>query len=91
MYNMSLKKGRIKKRRRKINHEKWHERIKKRKKGEGKKKGGGYRKWLLKDQPCVRLASGDINTSDAAVATILPFTAGEGDKRTLTKGKRERV
>lgn len=40
---------------------------------------------------CVRLASGDINTSDAAGATILPFTAGEGDKRTLTKGKRERA
>lgn len=48
------------------------------------------RKWLLRDQPCVRLASGDINTSDAAGATILPFTAGEGDKRALTKGKQER-
>ncbi|TNN50687.1 hypothetical protein EYF80_039137 [Liparis tanakae] len=34
----------------------------------------------------------DINTSGAAGATILPFTAGEGDKRALTKGKRgERV
>lgn len=45
---------------------------------------------MLRDQPCVRLASGDINTSDAAGATILPFAAGEGDKRTLTKGERER-
>lgn len=44
----------------------------------------------MRDQPCVRLASGDINTSDAAGATILPFTAGEGDKRALTKGERER-
>lgn len=48
MYNMSLKKGRIKKRRRKINHEKWHERIKKRKKGEGKKGGGGIEKVVVK-------------------------------------------
>lgn len=53
-------------------------------------KKGGWRKWLLRDQPCVRLASGDINTSGAAGATILPFTAGEGDKRALTKGKREK-
>lgn len=45
----------------------------------------------MRDQPCVRLASGDINTSDAAEATILPFTAGEGDKRALTKGKREKA
>lgn len=50
----------------------------------------GLRKWLLRDQPCVRLASGDINSSDAAGATILPFTAGEGDKRALTKGPREK-
>lgn len=54
-------------------------------------KKGMEEKWLLRDQPCVRLASGDINTSDAAGATILPFTAGEGDKRALTKGKRERA
>lgn len=45
----------------------------------------------MRDQPCVRLASGDINTSDAAEATILPFTAGEGDKRALTKGKRQKA
>lgn len=44
---------------------------------------------MLRDQPCVRLASGDINTSDAARATILLYAAGEGDKHTLTKGKRE--
>lgn len=60
-----------------------------------KERGGlkkkGRRKWLLRDQPCVRLASGDINTTDAARATILLFTAGEADKRTLTKGKRERA
>lgn len=53
--------------------------------------GGRSREWLLKDQPCVRLASGDINTTDAAEATILPFTAGEGDKRALTKGKRQKA
>lgn len=60
---------------------------------ERKKEGWkeGWRKCLLRDQPCVRLASGDSNTSDAAGATILPFTTGEGDKRTLTKGMRERV
>lgn len=46
---------------------------------------------MLRDQPCVRLASGDMSTSDAARTTILPFTAGEGDKHTLTKGKRERA
>ena len=46
----------------------------------------GRRKWLLRDQPCVRLASGDINITDAARATILLFTAGVGDKNTLTKG-----
>lgn len=46
-----------------------------------------WRKWLLQDQPCVRLASGDINTSDAASgATILPLPAGVGDKGALTKG-----
>lgn len=56
---------------------------------EKKKTGSG--EWLLRDQPCVRLASGDINTSDAAEATILPFTAGEGDKRALTKGKRQKA
>lgn len=65
-----------------------------------KKQGGGEAEkkkktrsgeWLLRDQPCVRLASGDINTSDAAEATILPFTAGEGDKRALTKGKRQKA
>lgn len=56
---------------------------------EKKKRGSG--EWLLRDQPCVRLASGDINTSDAAEATILPFTAGEGDKRALTKGKRQKA
>lgn len=45
----------------------------------------------MRDQPCVRLASGDMNTSDAARPPILPFTAGEGDKRTLTKESRERA
>lgn len=60
--------------------------------GKGKKKKKrGSGEWLLRDQPCVRLASGDINTSDAAEATILPFTAGEGDKRALTKGKRQKA
>lgn len=61
-------------------------------KGEKKKRKEGIGEWwLLRDQPCVRLASGDINTSDAAEATILPFTAGEGDKRALTKGKRQQA
>lgn len=41
----------------------------------------------MKDQPCVRLASGDINTSDAASgSTILRLPAGVGDKRAITKG-----
>lgn len=70
--------------------------MREKKAGKQKKVGGGesektgLRKWLLRDQPCVRLASGDINTSDAAGATILPFTAGEGDKRALTKGPTEK-
>lgn len=69
--------------------EKREERVQKAGGGEAEKTG--FREWLLRDQPCVRLASGDINTSDAAEATILPFTAGEGDKRALTKGKREKA
>lgn len=60
-------------------------------KGEKKEKRTRSGEWLLRDQPCVRLASGDINTSDVAEATILPFTAGEGDKRVLTKGKRQKA
>ena len=54
-------------------------------------KKGMEEKCLLRDQPCVRLASGDINTSDAAGATILPFTAGEGDKRPPHKRSEERM
>lgn len=86
MYNMSSKKERKKKK-------EIMRRSKKERETESRGRVGkrGWRKWLLRDQPCVRLASGDINTSDAAGATILPFTAGEGDKRTLTKGKRERA
>lgn len=41
----------------------------------------------MRDQPCVRLTSGGFNTSDGAGATILLFTAGEGDKHSLTKGR----
>lgn len=52
--------------------------------GEG---GTGFTKWLLRDQPCVRLASGDVNTSDAAGATIPPFTAGEEISVLSQKGR----
>lgn len=73
--------------------EKERKRQKERRKGWELRRNEGRRKWLLRDQPRVRLASGDINTSDAARATILPFTAGEGDKHALTKeqeGEHER-
>ena len=60
----------------------------KERRGRAKKKEKMERKkWMLRDQPYVRLASGDMSTSDAARTTILLFTAGEGDKRTLTKGR----
>lgn len=84
MYNMSSKKEKKNEER---NHEKRRARQREIKKGGGSAEKRGWRKWLLRDQPYVRLASGDINTSDAAGATILPFTAGEGDKNAH---KRER-
>ena len=64
--------------------------------GRGGWGGGGVRERerererLLRHQPCVRLASCDINTSDAAGATILPFIAGTVDKQDPTKGNEER-
>jgi hypothetical protein len=44
--------------------------------GEGKRRREEWRKWFVKDQPCVRLASGDINTSGASSGiTILRLPA----------------
>ena len=89
MYNMSSKKEKEKASEEERRKKKKKKRRRRRRRrwwwGEFERRGW-RRKWLLRDQPCVRLASGDINTSDAAGATILPFTAGEGDKRGRTKG-----